>query len=85
MMARLCIRTGSGCSVSWRARGQEAGTTTARWQDKRPHIARRSGGCFCRIFWRAPHIAVLIGNVRLTPNCLYQRDFSHIAGSRHGR
>ena len=54
-------------------------------QDKRPHIARRSGGCFCRIFWRAPHIAVLIGNVRLTPNCLYQRDFSHIAASRHGR
>lgn len=60
-------------------------TTTARWQDKRPHIARRSGGCFCKRFWRAPHIAVLVGNVRLTPNCLYQRDFSHIAASRHGR
>lgn len=79
------FRTLSHSGVTWRAQGGEAGTTTARWQDKRPHIARRSGGCICRIFWRAPHIAVPIGNVRLTPNYLYQRDFSHIAGLRHGR
>ena len=78
-------RTIAGSGVSWGALEVEAGNTTGRWQDKRPHIARRSGGCFCKRFWRAPHIAVLIGNVRLTPNCLYQRDFSHIAGSRHGR
>ena len=71
--------------VSWRARRGEAGNTTARWQDKRPHIARRSGGCFCERLWRAPHIAVLMGNVRLTPKTLYCHDISHIAGSRHGR
>ena len=75
----------SGSGASWRVRGVVAGTATEGWQDKRAHIVRRSGGCFCKRFWRAPHIAVLIGNVRLTPNCLYQRDFSHIAALRHGR
>lgn len=79
------LRTRSYRCVSWRARGGEAGNTTARWQDKRPHIVRRSGGCFCRVFRDAPHIVALTGNVRLMPKALYQRDLSHIVGSRYGR
>jgi hypothetical protein len=79
------IRIPSCSSVSWGAQGAEAGNTTGRWQDKRPHIARRSGGCFCKRFWRAPHIVAPMCNVRLTLKALYRHDLSHIAGSRRGR
>ena len=41
-----------------------AGTTTEGWQDKRAHGARRLGGCFCRVFRRVPHRAVLARTVR---------------------
>ena len=85
MMARLCIRTGSGCSVSWRARGQEAGTTTARWQDKRAHLVRRSGGCFCRFFRVCAHVAAVLRNVRSCLNPLGRLALSHIAGPHYGR
>ena len=71
--------------VAWRAQGREAGTTTARWQDKRAHIVRRSGGWFCWVFWRAAHLAMLSRNVRRKAKPLYLRDVSHIAGPRHGR
>lgn len=34
----------------------EAGKTTEVWQDKRPHIAARTVGCFDWVFWPSAHI-----------------------------
>ena len=56
-----------------------------RWQDKRPHIARRSVGCFFRIFRRVPHVAAFLRNVRQMPKALYLRPLFHIAERHHGR
>ena len=54
-------------------------------QDKRAHIARRSGGCFCWGFWPASHIVRLCRNVRKRSNTLFLRDLLHIAELHHGR
>lgn len=78
-------RTASGFGVSWRARGEEAGTPTVRWQDKRPHIARLSVGCFVWVFGRVSHRAAFPRNVRMRPKPLYLNDLSHLAEPRHGR
>lgn len=75
----------SGSSASWRAGGAEAGTPTERWQDKRAHIALRSGGWISWVLWRVAHIAGFGRNVRLKPKPLYLQDLSHIKGPRHGR
>lgn len=75
----------SGSGASWRVPGVEAGVATEGWQDKRAHIARRSGGCFCRGFWPASHIVWLYRNVRKRPTPLFLRDLLHIAELRHGR
>lgn len=85
MTAPVHIRAGSGSSVAWRAREREAGTTTARWQDKRAHGAPWSVGCFCSIFRRVAHRAGFARTVRNTLNLLCPRDFSHCAVLRHGR
>lgn len=79
------LRMTSGSGVTWRTRVGAAGPTTDRWQDKRAHIARRSVGCFCVVFWRVPHIVQLHRNVR---RVLYFPDllgFLHIAERCHGR
>ncbi len=75
----------SGSGASWRVRGVVAGTATEGWQDKRAHLARRSGGCFCWVFRPAAHIAGLAHNVRQGTKTLFLIDFLHIAGLRHGR
>ncbi|WP_322418092.1 hypothetical protein [Mesorhizobium huakuii] len=56
-----------------------------RRQDKSAHIARRSGGCSCLIFWRVPHIAGHRRNVYEEAKVLYLFFFFHIAVPRHGR
>ncbi|RVI14545.1 hypothetical protein CN200_19670 [Sinorhizobium meliloti] len=43
----------------------EAGKTTEVWQDKRPHIAARSVGCFDWIFPGFPHITAGKRDVRI--------------------
>jgi len=74
------------CSgASWWVPGVEAEAATEGWQDKRAHIARRSGGCFCLDFFAVQHIARLCRNVRQRSNPLSLRDFLNIAGLRHGR
>lgn len=78
-------RTISGSDAAWRAGRRGKRTTTARWQDKSAHIARRSGGWFCWVFWLVLHIAALRCNVRRRPNPLYLRCLSHIATCCHGR
>ena len=75
----------SGSGVTWSARRIAAGTTTDRWQDKRAHIARRSVGCFCGVFWRVPHIVRLCSNVRRVLNIPDSRGFLHVAEQCHGR
>ena len=65
-------------------RGGAAATSDLR-QDKRAHIAWRSGGCFCLGFFVVQHIARLCRNVRQRPNTLSLRDFLNIAVLRHGR
>lgn len=85
-MTTIAMVRALSCSrVAWRVQGRGAGKTTARWQDKRAHIVRRSGGCFCRIFQRAAHIATLARNVRRKPKALHPFELSHFAGLRHGR
>ena len=75
----------SGASVSWRARGVAAGTTTGRWQDKSAHGAARSVGCFCMVFRRVPHRAALARTVRSTLIFLISFTVLHRAGWRHVR
>jgi hypothetical protein len=43
----------------------EAGKTTEVWQDKRPHIAARSVGCFKWFFPAFPHIIISKRDVRI--------------------
>ena len=50
-----------------------------RLQDKRPHIVRRLGGCFCLVFWRVAHISGLHRNVSNSTKELYFHAFLHIA------
>jgi len=85
MSATAILRTLACSRVVRRAQGRGAGTTTERWQDKRAHIVRRSGGWFCCVFRRVAHLAALLANVQCKPNTLLLFDLSHIAGPRHGR
>lgn len=74
------------CTVAaWSRRRDAAGTTTVGWQDKRAHIARWSGVCFCLGFCPVAHIFRLCRNVCQQPKPLSLRDFVDIAGLRHGR
>ena len=75
----------SGSGASWRVPGVEAGAATGGWQDKRAHIARRSGVCFCLGFWPVAKISQLCRNVRKRSSTLFLRDLLNIAGLRHGR
>lgn len=79
------IRMASCAGATWRAPRVVAGATTEGWQDKRAHIARRLGGCFCLGFWPLLHIVRLCRNVRKQSNTLFLRDLLHIAELRHGR
>lgn len=85
MTVNRLFRILSGSGASWSVPGLEAGAATEGWQDKRAHIARRSGGCFCWGFWPASHIVRLCRNVRKRLNTLFLHDLLHIAGLRHGR
>jgi len=85
MTGRTLHRALAGFCASWSAKGPGAGTTTGRWQDKRPHIAGRTVGCFYCVFPRVSHIVASQRNVPELPNCLEFLGFSHIAGQRHGR
>lgn len=85
MTAPVHIRAGSGSSVAWRAREREAGTTTARWRDKKAHGALRSVGCFCLGFRRVPHRAALSRTVRCAPIFMIFLSLLHRAELRHGR
>lgn len=85
MTVNRLFRILSGSGASWRVPGVEAEAATEGWQDKRAHIARRSGGCFCWGFWLASHIVRLCRNVRKRSNTLFLRDLLHIAELRHGR
>lgn len=78
-------RTLSGAGAMWRALRGEQGNTTEGGRDKRAHIALRSVGCFCRVFWSRQHLAPFFGNVRRKPKPLYLKDLSHIAEQRNGR
>jgi len=78
---RILSGTGaSGSTPRW-----ETGNTTGRGQDKRAHIALGSVVCFCRDFWRAPHLAALGDNVRRTRKPLQFQGLSYLVGPRHGR
>lgn len=85
MTGRTLHRALAGFCASWSAKGSGAGTTTGRWQDKRPHIAGRVVGCFYWVFWRILHIAASQRNVPEPLTCLEWLGFSHIVGLRHGR
>lgn len=85
MTGRTLYRALASFCAPWRAQGSGAGTTTGRWQDKRPHIAGRTVGCFYWVFQRVSHIAAPERNVPelfIRPELL---GFSHIAGQGHGR
>lgn len=85
-MSRLAaLRVNSGSCVPWRAQGVATANTTGGWQDKRAHIARRSGWGFCPASCRIWHIAAPGRNVRGTAKALYLCALLHIAGQRHGR
>lgn len=85
MTVNLLSRMPSCCGASWTAPGVEAVAATGRWQDKRAHIARRSGGCFCWSFWSVPHIVRFFCNVPQHLKVLLLQGFLHIAGQRDGR
>ena len=72
------------CTTSNMCRDRTVTATTEGWQDKRAHIARRSGGCSCLILWRVPHIAGHRRNVYEAAKVLYLFFFFHIAVPRHG-
>jgi hypothetical protein len=85
MTCTSSFRMMSGSGVSWWVRVGATGTTTARWQDKRAHIARRSVGWFSWAFFRAPHIVSLWRNVCHAFNLPDLLRFPHIAERCHGR
>lgn len=85
MSDAAAIRIPSHTGVFWRALGVVASTTTEGWRDKRPHIVLRSGGCFCWVFWRVPHIATATRNVWNGRKRLFRNGFAHLAEWRHGR
>ncbi|MQX55688.1 hypothetical protein [Sinorhizobium meliloti] len=58
----------------------KAWKTTEAWQDKRPHIAARTVGCFDWVFWPSAHIVGARRDVRtgelprnITANCTSRR------------
>ena len=85
MTLNRLFRILSGSGASWSVPGVDAGAATEGWQDKRAHIARRLGGCFCLGFWPLLHIVRLCRNVRKQSNTLFLRDLLHIAELHHGR
>lgn len=85
MTGPMLNRVLAGFCASWRAQGSGASTTTGRWQDKRPHIAGRTVGCFYWVFQRVSHIAASQRNVPELLICPELLGFSHIAGRGHGR
>ncbi len=78
-------RTLSGAGATWRTLRGKQGNTTEGGRDKRAHIALRSVGCFCRVFWSHQHLGPLCGNVRREPKPLHLIDLLHIAERRNGR
>ncbi|MDF2809706.1 MAG: hypothetical protein K0S56_737 [Microvirga sp.] len=85
MTRRTCFRILSGSGVPWRGRRRRTETTTARGQDKRAHIARRSGCWFCTSFLRLRHLVEPNLKVCACRKCLRVNDFLHIAELRHER
>ena len=85
MTGRTLYRALAGFCAHWGAQGSGAGTTTGRWQDKRPHIVGRAVGCFYWLFQRVSHIAASQRNVPELFTCPELLGFSHIAGQGHGR
>ena len=85
MTVNRLFRILSGSGASWSVPGLEAGAATEGWQDKRAHIARRSGGCFCWGFRWSAHIATLPRNVRDRLSSLIFLPSSHLAEPRDGR
>lgn len=85
MITNRRMRTLSGFLLFGRTAGRKDWETTDRWRDKRAQGALRLGGCFYWEIRDQTHIAALIGNVCRTPKSLPPQDFSHLAGSRHGR
>jgi hypothetical protein len=85
MTGRTLYRALASFCAPWRAKGSGAGTTTGRWQDKRPQIAGRTVGCFYWVFQRVSHIAMSQRNVPELLTCPELLGFSHIAGQGHGR
>jgi len=85
MTGRTLYRALASFFAPWRAKGSGAGTTTGRWQDKRPHIAGWTVGCFYWVFQRVLHIAASQRNVPEPLTCPELLGFSHIVGPRHGR
>ena len=85
MSVRAPERRAAGYGAGSSRSQVSARASTGLGQDKRPHIARRSVGCFCRHFGGFAHIATLSGNVRRQPIRLKCFAFLHIAGLGHGR
>ncbi len=78
-------RTMAGSGVSWNAWRWKPGDTTEGWQDKRAHVALRSGGCLCWGFWRAAHVDSYIRTVRHRAILLCLLDIPHVARLGHDR
>ena len=85
MTGSAFLRVPSCAGVPWSASAVGAGVTTGRWRDKTAHVARRSGGCCCWVFWRASHVAAILRTVRGNPNALIWRHFLNVARFAHGR
>lgn len=58
LVAEYAIASVAGCC-------RAAGSDRLRGQDKKPHIAAWTVGCFASAFWRFPHIAHSERDVRL--------------------
>jgi hypothetical protein len=51
-----------------------AGKATGLWQDKRPHIAARTVGCFDWVFWPSAHIVNVRRDVPASESTFFIND-----------
>jgi hypothetical protein len=79
------LRIHAGSCVPSGAQVLEIENTIEGWQEKKAHIAHRSGGSFPWAFWSIWHLAAIWRNVRQAPKPLFLHHFFHIAERRHGR